>query len=96
VLGNGSAGHIIDPDTGLPLKTEFAVSAVSKTASASDALSTTLLLLGPMKGKALVKNMAEVSAVWISQEAQPEIVNGGPQIWFGKGSQTPASLGKIQ
>ena len=95
VLGNGSAGHIIDPDTGLPLKTEFAVSAVSKTASASDALSTTLLLLGPMKGKALVKSMADVSAVWISHEAQPEIVNGGPQILFGKGSQTPVSLGKI-
>jgi len=96
LLGNGSAGHIIDPETGQPLKTEFAVSAVTKTASASDGLSTTLLLLGPTKGKALVKNMTDVSAVWISHEAQPEIVNGGPQILLGKGSQTPVGLGKHQ
>jgi thiamine biosynthesis lipoprotein len=51
LLGNDSAGHIIDPDTGMPLKTVFAVSAVSKTATGSDALSTTLLLLGPTKGR---------------------------------------------
>ena len=85
LLGNDSAGHIIDPDTGLPLKTVFAVSAVSKTATASDALSTTLLLLGPTKGKAMIKNMADVSAVWISPEAQVETATGGPQILFGKG-----------
>ena len=46
----------------MPLKTVFAVSAVSRTARTSDALSTTLLLLGPAKGKALVKSMADVSA----------------------------------
>ena len=85
LLGNDSAGHIIDPDTGLPLKTVFVVSVVSRTATASDALSTTLLLLGPTKGKALIKNMAEVSAVWISREAQVETATGGPQILFGRG-----------
>jgi FAD:protein FMN transferase len=85
LLGNASAGHIIDPDTGMPLKTVFAVSAVSKTATASDALSTTLLLLGPTKGKAMIKNMADVSAVWISSEAQVETATGGPQILFGGG-----------
>jgi FAD:protein FMN transferase len=85
LLGNDSAGHIIDPDTGMPLKTVFAVSAVSKTASASDALSTTLLLLGPERGKVLIKSMADVSAIWISQDAQVETVNGSPQILFGRG-----------
>jgi thiamine biosynthesis lipoprotein len=85
LLGNDSAGHIIDPDTGMPLKTVFAVSAVSKTATASDALSTTLLLLGPTKGTALIKNTADVSAIWISQNAQVETAIGGPEIRFGKG-----------
>jgi FAD:protein FMN transferase len=85
LLGNGSAGHIVDPDTGMPLKTVFAVSAVSRTATVSDALSTTLLLLGPTKGKVLVKNMADVSAIWISHDAQVETVTGGPQILFGRG-----------
>jgi FAD:protein FMN transferase len=85
LLGNDSAGHIIDPDTGMPLRTVFAVSAVSRTATESDALSTTLLLLGPTKGKALIKNMADVSAIWISHEAQVETVTGGPRILFGRG-----------
>jgi thiamine biosynthesis lipoprotein len=85
LLGNDSAGHIIDPDTRMPLKTVFAVSAVSRTATASDALSTTLLLLGPTKGKALIKSMADVSAIWISHDAQVETVTGGPQILFGRG-----------
>ena len=51
LLWNDSAGHIIDPETGMPLKTVFAVSAVSRTATASDALSTTLLLLGPPRAR---------------------------------------------
>jgi FAD:protein FMN transferase len=95
MLGNDSAGHIIDPDTGMPLKTVFTVSAVTRTASASDALSTTLLLLGPTRGKALIKRMADVSAIWISHEAQVETVTGGPQILLGRSLQTPLSLGKI-
>jgi len=85
LLGNDSAGHIVDPGTGTPLKTVFAVSAVSKTATVSDALSTTLLLLGPTKGTALIKNTADVSAIWISQNAQVETAIGGPEIRFGKG-----------
>lgn len=85
LLGNDSPGHIIDPDRGMPLKTEFAVSVIAKTGTASDALSTTLLLLGPAKGKALIKRMADVAAIWISPEAQVETVTDGPQILFGRG-----------
>jgi len=84
LLGKDSAGHIIDPETAKPLKTEFAVSAIAKTGTLSDALSTTLLLLGPAKGKGLIKGMADVSAVWISPEAERESVTGGPKILFGK------------
>ena len=86
LLGRDSAGHIIDPDTGMPLKTPFAASAIAKTATDSDALSTTLLLLGPAKGTALVKSMSDVSAIWVSPGAQMETVTGGPQILFGGGS----------
>jgi thiamine biosynthesis lipoprotein len=85
LLGNDSAGHIIDPGTGMALKTIFAVSAVSKTATVSDGLSTTLLLLGPTKGTELIKNTADVSAIWISQNAQVETAIGGPEVRFGKG-----------
>jgi thiamine biosynthesis lipoprotein len=84
LLGSETAGHIIDPETGIPLRTEFAVSVVAQTGMLSDALSTTSLLLGPAKGKGLVQRMPDVSAIWISHDARMETVMGGPQILFGK------------
>jgi thiamine biosynthesis lipoprotein len=84
LLGDDTAGHIIDPDTGTPLRTEFAVSVIAQTGTLSDALSTTSLLLGPAKGKGLVQRMPDVSAIWISRDAQMETVTGGPQILFGR------------
>ena len=57
LLGNDSAGHIIDPDTGMPLKTVLRGQRCFKERRRiSDALSTTLLLLGPTKGKVLIKS----------------------------------------
>ena len=84
LLGDDTAGHIIDPDTGMPLRTEFAVSVIAQTGTLSDALSTTSLLLGPAKGKRLVQRMPDVSAIWISRDAQMETVTRGPQILFGR------------
>jgi len=84
LLGKESAGHIIDPNTGMPLRTEFAVSVVAKTGTESDALSTSLLLLGPAKGRTMIKDMAGVSALWISPEARIETATGGPQIRLPK------------
>jgi thiamine biosynthesis lipoprotein ApbE len=66
------------------VRTEFAVSVVAKTGTLSDALSTTLLLLGPAQGKTVASRMADVSAIWISPKAQMETVTNGPQIVFGK------------
>lgn len=83
-LGVDSPGHIVDPATGRPLMTEFSVSVVAKTGMLSDALSTTLLLLGPAQGKAVASRMADVSAMWISPKAQMETVTNGPKIVFGK------------
>ena len=87
LLGMDSPGHIIDPNTGKPLQTQFAVSAIAKTGTVSDALSTTLLLLGPEKGKALlqIRNKQIPTAIWISPDAQME-VGGASHILFGKRS----------
>ena len=79
-------GHIIDPATGEPLKAAYAVSVVARTATASDALSTTLLLLGPERGKALVKGIPIVSAIWVSPDGQIEQVSNGPRILLNNGS----------
>lgn len=94
LLGNETPGHIVDPETGMPLKTDLAVSAVANNATASDALSTTLLLVGPTKGKAIVKNVGNVSAVWISPAARVETAIGGPQILFENGASAKVGLSK--
>jgi FAD:protein FMN transferase len=83
LLGRDSAGHIIDPGTGRPLDSQFAVSVVASTGALSDGFSTTLLLLGPVQGKSLVTRTPDVSAIWISPEAQIETATNGPQILLG-------------
>ena len=66
-------GHIVLPGTGKPLETRYAVSVTAKYATESDALSTTLLLLGPVKGSALVTTFHNVSAIWIDSGGQRTI-----------------------
>ena len=82
LLGRDSAGHIIDPATGRPVTSQFAVSVIAPTGTMSDGLSTTLLLLGPGWGKSLVSHTPDVSAVWISATAQLEAATNGPQVHF--------------
>ena len=77
-------GHIIDPDTGAPVKTKFAVSAVAKTATESDAMSTTLLLIGPEKGSQLIKTEAGIAAIWVSSDGQSKLASSGPRISLPK------------
>jgi|SRR5579872_737203 len=83
LLGPDSAGHIIDPDTGRPLDSQFAVSVIASTGALSDGFSTTLLLLGPQQGKPLVSRTLGVSAIWISPDGQIETAINGSQIFLG-------------
>ncbi|HZQ95569.1 MAG TPA: FAD:protein FMN transferase [Candidatus Sulfotelmatobacter sp.] len=83
LLDDHAGGHIIDPDSGRPLKTQFAVSVIANTGTLSDALSTTLLLLGPEEGKGLLNRIPGVSAIWVSPQAQTETVTRGPRILLG-------------
>jgi FAD:protein FMN transferase len=80
LLGNETAGHIIDPENGKPLETKYALSIVAKTGTASDALSTTLLLVGPEKGKLIVKQLADAAAIWVAADGETETVTTGPEI----------------
>jgi FAD:protein FMN transferase len=78
--GSAPFGHIIDPAKGVPVKTPYSVSVVAGSATASDALSTTLLLMGPARGKALVGKLPKVAALWISAHGKSEMISTGPQI----------------
>ena len=70
LLSRESAGHIIDPDKGVPRRTPFAVSVVANTGTASDALSTTLFLVGPDRGQTTGQGVADVAAIWVSADGQ--------------------------
>ena len=96
LLSPEQAGHIIDPDSGAPERTPFAVSVVARTGTASDALSTTLLLLGPGKGKELVKTLAGVAAIWISSDGKSELASNGPPILNNGGAQRPATSAQTE
>jgi FAD:protein FMN transferase len=86
LLGNEIAGHIINPENGEPLKTSYTLSVVAKTGIASDALSTTLLLMGPERGKDIVKSVDNVAAIWVSADGHTEIASSGPRIQVGESS----------
>ena len=61
----GPQGAIIDPVRGAPAESRLSVSVVARTATMSDALSTTLLVLSVEKGRALLERFPSVSAVWL-------------------------------
>jgi len=73
MLTGDAPGHIVVPDSGKPLRTRYAVSVIAKSATDSDALSTTLLLLGPERGAALVSRLNGVTAIWVSADGQKRI-----------------------
>jgi thiamine biosynthesis lipoprotein len=78
--GSTPFGHIIDPAKGVPVETPYSVSVVAGSATASDALSTTLLLMGPERGRSLVKKLPKVAALWISSQGESEVCSTGPRI----------------
>jgi len=91
LLGIETAGHIIDPENGKPLETKYALSIVANTGTASDALSTTLLLVGPEKGKPIVKSFTDAAAIWVSAEGETETVTTGPEIRLAGKAQKEAA-----
>jgi thiamine biosynthesis lipoprotein len=82
LLEGKRAGHIVDPQTGLPVDARFAVSVLAEDATAADALSTTLLLVGPKKGGQLVARTSRTAAIWISPQGQTITASSGPQIYL--------------
>jgi thiamine biosynthesis lipoprotein len=63
-------GNIVDPQAGAPARSRMSVSVVAPTATASDALSTTLVLLSVEEGSKLLAQFDNVSALWISPDGE--------------------------
>jgi FAD:protein FMN transferase len=62
----GAFGDILDPRSGGPADSRLTVTVVAPTATMSDALSTTLLILSPTQGATLLQAFDGVSALWIA------------------------------
>ena len=93
-LTGDAPGHIVVPCSGKPLRTRYAVSVTAKSATDSDALSTTLLLLGPEKGAALVSRLKDVTAIWVSAEGQKTIAGSEANITV-QGSRTQKAAASV-
>lgn len=76
--------HIVDPRTGWPVQGVASVSVLAPTGVASDALSTTLFVLGVVRGCAVAAVLPGVAAVWVlapdvdREDAPLRAVVGGP------------------
>ncbi len=95
-LTGDAPGHIVVPGSGKPLRTRYAVSVTAKSATDSDALSTTLLLLGPEKGAALVARLKAVTAIWVTAAGEKTIAGSEAQITVREpGGQAAASNDRV-
>jgi FAD:protein FMN transferase len=66
IFGRARFGEIMDPERRGPLLDSTSISVVAKSATASDALSTTLLLMSIEEGRSLLERLPDVSALWMS------------------------------
>lgn len=94
-LTGDAPGHIVVPGNGKPLRTRYAISVTAKSATDSDALSTTLLLLGPEKGVELVSRLKGVTAIWVSADGQRTIAGSETTITVRESGAQAASVDHV-
>ena len=82
MVGDRQVGHIIDPQRGQPINASGTASVFARTATDSDALSTTALLLGPEKTKPIIDNLPETGAVWTTSRGEIRVVSNTSQEWL--------------
>jgi len=68
--------HILDPQNGMPAVLLTSVTIVADTAIAADALSTTIFVLGPDQGLALIEQLSGVEGVLITPDLEIIVSSG--------------------
>ncbi|HWI56048.1 MAG TPA: FAD:protein FMN transferase, partial [Bacillota bacterium] len=68
-IGGVRYSHILNPATGLGLTNRIQATLIAPNATATDALATTVCILGPRRGLALVESMPKTAALILTQEA---------------------------
>ena len=72
--------HIINPQTGRSAKTSWSATVIGPDATTTDALSTTVFILGPQKGLQLIESLPGIDAI---------IIDSNAQIHYSSGLQEP-------
>jgi thiamine biosynthesis lipoprotein len=62
--------HILDPKTGVSAKGSMSVTIIGPNATLTDALSTTVFVMGPEKGLALINHMPGIDAIVITDSGK--------------------------
>jgi thiamine biosynthesis lipoprotein len=68
--------HIISPQTGKSISTTWSATVIGPDATTTDALSTTVFVLGPEKGLQLIESLAGIDAVIIDAQGQMHYSSG--------------------
>ena len=68
--------HILDPSTGQPSRLCRSVTIVAKEATLADGLSTSVFLLGPEQGMALIEKLPDVEGVIVGADNQVHVSSG--------------------
>jgi FAD:protein FMN transferase len=72
-------GHIIDPRTGRPVQGMQSASVLAKTGLETDSLDTTLFVLGPKEGAALIEALPNTAALLITGDGKVVMTKGWPE-----------------
>jgi len=91
VSGGRRAGHVLDPRTGDPVAWNGSVTVLADDATAADALSTALFVLGPARGTTWAEEHG-VQALYLERDPRGRLLRRGAGALFrGVASATPAS-----
>jgi thiamine biosynthesis lipoprotein len=82
-------GEILDPERATPLDGRSIVSVVAPRATVSDALSTTLLLIGAERGARLLGGFTDVAALWIAPSGELTAAYGASRMTLAPERQAP-------
>ena len=69
MLDGTPVGHIVDPKTGMPLRTRGSVTVIAASGAEADALSTALLVMGPHEGLRWSEAHPAMSAVFLDADS---------------------------
>jgi len=86
--------HILNPHTGSPVEGMLQTSVIARDGTTTDALSTSMFVLGPHAGKALLSSVPGAAGLWITGEtASPQMVRWNwPECADCKQNRTPEDV----